>query len=196
MKTIAELYSPDALAYYRREYRETQFMMHVVGPDDVLLHSDINDDDADYEPRVPFTLGTADATAAAINRTYQWTQENNPSEFDPFFQATVFHYGKPLVAPDAVSKAPELSAEDLAWFKETWGATEWVAYIHGQDECFDRSGDEDGPLFTEETVRKFAAAAVLLDREMTAQGYDAPIPVSVFRFGEPFSLELAEVTAK
>ncbi len=195
MKTIAELYSPDALAYYRREYRETPFMVHVIGPDDVLLHSDINDDDADYESRVPFTLETADQATAAINRTYQWTQENNPSEFDPFFQATVFHYGKPLVAPDAVAKAPELSTEELAWFKDTWAGTEWVAYIHGQDECFDRSGGEDGPLFTEETLRRFVANTVLLDREMTAQGYDAPIPVSVFHFGEPFALETAAAVA-
>jgi hypothetical protein len=186
MANGSPLYTPADLAYYAREYADTSWLVHVIGPDDVLLHSD-TDDDADHEPRVPFTLETADQAAAAINRTYAWTQENNPSEFDPFFHATVFHYGKPLAAPDTIAPAPSFSADDLAWFKETWGNTAWVAYVHGQDECFDRRNDDD-PLFTEDTVRKYAADMAMWDREHVAQGLPST-PVTVFRHGVPVEAE-------
>jgi hypothetical protein len=166
-------YSASDLARFRENYAETEFLVHVLGPDMTIVADDENK---------PFTLAEADRLARRVN------DARSPLGWQ---HATVFHYGRPLVAPDAVAKAPEFSAEDLAWFKETWGATGWVAYVHGQDECIDRPGDEDGPLFTEETLRRFVANTVLLDREMTYQGYDAPIPVSVFHFGEPFALETA-----
>jgi hypothetical protein len=186
-KTINELYSAADLAYYRREYADTEWMVHVIGPDDVLLHSDVNDDDPDHEPKMLFTLATADEMAKNINSVYERLQVEDPSPYNPMLHATVFHYGRPLVAPDAVAPAAPFSAEDLAWFKETWGASTWVAYVHGADECRDRRNDDDPP-FTEETIRKFVTDMSVLDREMNAQGYTAPMAVSVFCFGEPFDL--------
>jgi hypothetical protein len=82
---------------------------------------------------------------------------------------------------------PEFSPEDLAWFKDTYGSTEWMAYVHGQDECFDRRNDS-GPLFTEDTIRKYVADMGKWNQESVAWGLE-PTPVTVFRFGEPYALE-------
>lgn len=106
MTNATPLYTSADLAYFRENHGETEFLMHVIGPDDVLLYSDERDGfepDGEHEGTVPHTLETATKAAAAINATYAWTQENNPSEFDPFFHATVFHYGVPVEAA-AVSK--------------------------------------------------------------------------------------------
>lgn len=186
-KPATPLYSKEELAWFRENWAETEFLVHVVGSDDVLLYSDDRDGfdpGGEHVGTVPHTLETADKAAAAINATYAYTQAHNPSEFDPFFHATVFHYGRPLAAPEDIPTAPAFSAEDLAWFKETWGNTEWVAYVHGQDECFDRRNEGD-PLFTEETIRKYVTDMAVLDRRMTYEGYTALMAVSVFHFGKP-----------
>lgn len=180
------LYSAYDLAWFRENWGETEWLVHVGGPDDVLLYSDGRDSfdpGGDQDGTVPHTLETADKAAAAINRTYQWTRENNPSEFDPFFHATVFHYGKPLADPEDVPAPGPFSTEDLAWFKNYYGSIEWVVYVHGQDETFTQRTDDSEP-FTEETVYKYAADMALWNREHVAQGLE-PASVTVFRYGVP-----------
>jgi hypothetical protein len=180
------LYTPADLAWFRENWRETEWLVHVTGTDDVLLYSDDRDSfdpGGDHEGTVPHTLETADKAAKAINATYAYTQANNPSEFDPHFRATVFHYGRPLAAPEAVPEPGPFSAEDLTWFKAEYGETPWMAYVHGMDECFERRNEDDEP-FTEDTVRKYAADMAIWNREHVAQGLE-PSAVTVFYFGEP-----------
>lgn len=194
--TISDHYTPADLAWFRENWRETEFLVHVIGPDDVLLYSDDRDGfdpGGEHAGTVPHTLETADKAAAAINATYAWTQANNPSEFDPFFHATVFHYGRPLAAPGDISPAPAFNADDLAWFKKTWSDTEWVAYVHGQDDCFDRRNEGD-PLFTEATIRQYVADMARWDRQHVAEGLSSS-PVTVLRYGVPFDLNTASAVA-
>lgn len=195
--TTTTRYSAAELAWFRENWGETEFLVHVVGSDDVLLYSDDRDGfdpGGEHVGTVPHTLATADEAAKAINATYAWTQENNPSEFDPFFHATVFHYGRPLAAPEDIPAAPAFNADELAWAKETWGETEWVAFVHGMDDSFDRR-DEDGPLFTEATIRKFVADMARWDRQHVAEGLSSS-PVTVLRYGVPFALDAASAVAR
>ena len=59
-----------------------------------------------------------------------------------------------------INGAIVFDADELAWFVENYGDTEWIAYFAGMDEIttHDRHypGDEvDGEPFTEETVRAY-----------------------------------------
>jgi len=59
-----------------------------------------------------------------------------------------------------INGAIVFDADELAWFAENYGDTEWIAYFAGMDEIttHDRHypGDEvDGEPFTEETVRAY-----------------------------------------
>jgi len=52
--------------------------------------------------------------------------------------------------------------DELAWFAENYGTTEWSVYFHGMDEIVTHDqhypGDEvDGEAFTEESVRAYLA---------------------------------------
>ncbi len=80
MKTIAELYSAADLAYFRENYGETEFLVHVAGPDLKMA--------ADDEGK-PFTLHEADRLARRINEA--------PAASTPQ-HATVFHFGEPMSA--------------------------------------------------------------------------------------------------
>jgi hypothetical protein len=172
------LYTAETLAWFREQFADTEFLVHVIGPDDVLLHSDDTDED---EGTTPFTLVTADEAAKNINAIHAYIEATDPSPLNPFLHATVFHHGRPLAAPEDVPAAPAFDAEELAWFAKTWADTEWVAYVHGMDECFDRRS-EGGPAFTEETVRRYVADMALWNREHLAQGLSSS-PVSVFHHG-------------
>lgn len=180
------LYTPADLAWFRENWAATEYLVHVIGPDDVLLYSDARDSfdpGGEREGSVPFTLATADETAANINAVHARIERDDPSPLNPFLHATVFHYGRPLAAPEAIPSPAPFTAEELDWFTETYDATEWMAYVHGQDECFVSRNPGD-PAFTEESVRKYAADMALWSREHVAQGLE-PSPVTVFHFGVP-----------
>lgn len=94
MKTIAELYTPEDLAWFRKHYGETEFLVHVIGPDTVLRFSD----DA---RTIPFTEETARKTADAYNAFGK--RERELSEYAPHIHATVFHHGVPVEADTTVT---------------------------------------------------------------------------------------------
>jgi hypothetical protein len=174
--TTTSRYSAADLARFREDYAETEFLVHVLGPDMTVV--------ADDEGK-PFTLYEADRLARRVN------DARSPLGWQ---HATVFHYGRPLAAPEDIPPAPAFNADELAFFKQEYGESEWMAYIHGMDECFDHNEDADEP-FTEADVRKLVADMAVWNREHVAEG-PASTPVSVFRFGEPFALEAAAEVAE
>jgi len=169
-------YTPADLARFRADYADTEFLVHVLGPDMTIV--------ADDENR-PFTLYEADRLARRVN------EARNPLSWQ---YATVFHYGRPLAAPEGIEAAPAFNAEELAWALETWSGTEWVAFVHGMDDSFDRRNEGD-PLFTEETIRKFVADMARWGRQHVAEGLSSS-PVTVLHYGVPFDLNTASAVAR
>jgi hypothetical protein len=87
--------------------------------------------------------------------------------------------------------------EDLAWFAENYGGTEWTVHVIGPDDVHAHANpdldDDDpaNPAFTQESALKFAADTNRFAREY-AEKYPDPVgfrPVvlaNVFRRGVPF----------
>ena len=163
--TATPLYTPADLAWFRENYGETEFLVHVIGPDLKMA--------ADDEGK-PFTLYEADRLARRINEA--------PAAFTPR-HATVFHYGRPLAAPEDIPAAPGFLAEELAFFKKEYGGTAWMVYVHGMDECYEQREEDDQP-FTEEGARKLMANMAIWNREHVAEGLSAS-PTTLFHYGEP-----------
>lgn len=84
------LYSPADLAWYRENYGNTEWMVHVAGPDTCLIYSD-------ELGTIRFTEETARKAAAAYNAFGK--RERDLSEFAPHISATVFHHGVPVEVP-------------------------------------------------------------------------------------------------
>lgn len=166
------LYSKDDLAWYREHYGDTEWMVHVAGPDDCVTHRD----EAATEP---LTLKDADDLALAVNKFTVSESEN--SEYAPRMHATVFHYGRPLAAPEDVPAAPGFLADELAFFRKDYGQTAWMIYVHGMDECWEKREEDDQP-FTEEGARKLIAKMAVWDREHVAEGLSST-PTTLFHYG-------------
>lgn len=166
-------YSKEDLARFRTDYADTEFIVHVLGPDMTIV--------ADDEGK-PFTLYEADRLARRVN------EARNPLSWQ---YATAFHYGKPLAAPEDIPAAPGFLTNELAFFKQEYGESEWMVYVHGQDECYDHNEDADEP-YTEADVREFVAKMTIWNREHVAQGLSAT-PVTVFHLGVPFDLNASAV---
>ena len=83
-KTIADLYTAEDLAYFRENYGNAPWMVHVAGPGTCLTR----------DGAVPFTEKSAREAAAAYNALGK--REREASEFAPEIRATVFHFGAPV----------------------------------------------------------------------------------------------------
>lgn len=91
MPQTASGYSDADLAYFREHYGETDWMIHVQGPDEVLLYSDETDE---VEGETEYTEETAFAAAAAINKIAADLLAGG-DENTPRMHASVFHRGVP-----------------------------------------------------------------------------------------------------
>lgn len=92
--STAYAYSAEDLAWYAREYADTEWMVHVVGPDDCHTHAnpDLDDDD----PANPlFTEATARKFAEDVREFNAWYHAKYPGEHSPDLIPTVFRYGVP-----------------------------------------------------------------------------------------------------
>ena len=180
------LYTPTDLSWWRENYGETEWLVHVIGPDDILLYSDEQNGfgfEDGPDGTTPFTLTTADEMAKNINAVHERIERDDPSPLNPFLHATVFHYGRPLAAPEDIPAAPGFRADELAFFKKEYGETAWMVYVHGMDECFEQREEDDQP-FTEEGARDLVAKMAVWNREHAAEGLSSS-PTTLFHFGEP-----------
>lgn len=87
-------YSADALAWFRENYADTEWMVHVQGPDD--CHTHVNPDlDEDDPANALFTEATARKFAADVLAFNDWYRAQYPAEGSPNLIPTVFHWGVP-----------------------------------------------------------------------------------------------------
>lgn len=93
-------YSPGDLERFAREYADTEWMVHVTGPDDVRLHEG-PDDEFDDTAQPLLTQQTALELARDTNRAYERLAARLGDEPAMRFHATVFRRGVPFHAPDA-----------------------------------------------------------------------------------------------
>lgn len=80
-------YSQTDLAWFAEHYADTDWMVHVVGPDDCLAEDDNGQ---------PFNELEAHMAAKGINEMYASLVARDPSPYNPFLHATVFHCGVPV----------------------------------------------------------------------------------------------------
>jgi hypothetical protein len=79
--------------------------------------------------------------------------------------------------------------DDLGWFAEQYGTTEWAVYVSGMDEVHthqDMDLDEDDPdnaLHTEESAR--AIAGFINTKLIARNEFDPVMKAVVLRFGIP-----------
>lgn len=89
-------YHQDELAWFAGHYADTDWIVHVIGPDEI--HTNANPDLDDDDPANPvLTEQTAHELAASLNAAWaQYRATSAHSEFGPqAFHATVFHRGVP-----------------------------------------------------------------------------------------------------
>lgn len=131
-------YSETDLAWFAENYAGTEWMVHVVGPDDVHTHAnpDLDDDDP---ANPPLTAQTAHKLADGANRIGRDNAEQRAGgdEFMPVLHATVFHRGVPFDS-DALMAEPATreDANPIARVRDflhvhvrTRGVTEPIAII-------------------------------------------------------------------
>lgn len=94
-------YSTDDLAWFRKYYGTVEWMVHVVGPDEIYTHAD-PDLDEDDPGNAPFTEDGARKFAESTNRLGRElaARISGGEEHLPALHATVFHLGVP-VAPES-----------------------------------------------------------------------------------------------
>jgi hypothetical protein len=99
-------YSPEELAWFAENYADTEWAVHVIGPDDVHTASnpDLDDDDP---ANPPFTEATAHAFAANVRQFNAWYHAKYPNENAPGLIPNVFHRGAPVAAKDDHETDPE-----------------------------------------------------------------------------------------
>lgn len=88
-------YTEAELARFAREYADTEWMVHVIGPDDVRLHEG-PDDEFDDTTQPLLTRQTAVELAAHTNRAYERLVELIGDDPALRVHATAFHRGVPL----------------------------------------------------------------------------------------------------
>ena len=91
-------YSPSDLERFAREYADTEWMVHVIGPDDVRLHQG-PDDEFDDTAQPLLTQQTAIELAQDTNRAYVHLTELIGDDPALRVHATVFHRGVPVEPP-------------------------------------------------------------------------------------------------
>jgi hypothetical protein len=88
-------YTPEDLAWYAENFADTEWMVHVVGPDD--CHTNEPDDQGEENPDgAPLTEETARALADSVRRFNAWYRAKHPSDSTPDLIPTVFHRGVPV----------------------------------------------------------------------------------------------------
>jgi hypothetical protein len=94
--------------------------------------------------------------------------------------------------------------DDLAWYAETYGDTEWMVHVTGMDDCHLRVnpelGDDDpaNPLLTEESAAKLAEDFNGFDAYYAQKfpGEETPgIHATVFHHGVPVDVATAEAVS-
>lgn len=93
-ETATHPYTAEELAWFAREYGDTEWMVHVTGMDDIRTASnpDLDDDDP---ANPPFTEESARKFAADVVAFNAWYRAKYPNEDAPSLIPTVFHWGVP-----------------------------------------------------------------------------------------------------
>jgi len=87
--------------------------------------------------------------------------------------------------------ASSYTPEDLAWYAENYGGTEWMVHVAGPDEILTHRDELGTEPFTEKDARDTAAAFNRLGEEWAAKSeYHPRVQATVFHFGKP-SAEVA-----
>jgi ribosomal protein S27AE len=89
-------YFTDDLAHFRREYADTEWMVHASGPDDVYVtEGGLDEDDPDAKPMTRDGAVKLVAELHFISGRMNADLGPDPEGFTPRFIATAFHRGKP-----------------------------------------------------------------------------------------------------
>jgi hypothetical protein len=88
-------YSAEDLAWFAENFADTEWAVHVVGPDDV--HTRANPDLDEDDPANPvLTEESAQAFAANVREFNAWYHAKYPNEGAPALIPTVMHRGVPV----------------------------------------------------------------------------------------------------
>lgn len=102
-ETATHLYTTDELAWFAREYADTEWMVHVTGMDDCHLYA--NPDLEDDDPANPLLTEESATQLAkdfnAANANYASLFPDARLDLVPQISATVFHHGVPVESGNA-----------------------------------------------------------------------------------------------